>query len=651
MALKWLRDNLKSLAWVLWIVIFVFIGLVFFEWGGVNRAPDSRGVIAAVVGDEQVTYGEFEDEYRNLESFYRQTFGEQFNAELAKQLNLPVQALDRAINRKILLMEARRAGLRATDQEVGEMILTFPVFQDENGKFVGEQKYEEFVRRGLRTTVEAFEESIRDEVVLGKLDDLLSRTAYVSATAVEKAYREEVERAKIRFIQLPAAEFSDEVTVGDTELESFFADTRDDYEIPAQRIASYLLLDTAELRREIEIPEEELRAYYEDNSADFERPEQVQARHILIKVTPDQNEADAEQRLLAAKRRIEGGEDFAVVAAEVSEDEGSASRGGDLGNFGRGSMVKPFEDAAFNAEIGQLVGPIRTDFGYHLIEVQARQPGGVQPFEQAKVVARARLLGERVEEIAESKIRDVAQQIETKELTTEEELRQLAEAEGLKFETTEPFGRNDVIPGIGRVPAFSSAAFDLEVGEISEPVQISRGWSILRLQEARDPRLPELDEVRERVQADLKQQKMAAASLARLQEVRSRLAAGEGGLDEVAGELGLEVKESNEFGTKTAITGLGQNPQLAEAALALEPGQIGGPFETAGGAVLFEVVERKTFDPEAFGEAAEEKRRELREQRLNEIRTALIQKRRRELEPQYDSQVLANFGIEGQELG
>ena len=182
-------------------------------------------------------------------------------------------------------------------------------------------------------------------------------------------------------------------------------------------------------------------------------------------------------------------------------------------------------------------------------------------------------------------------------------------------------------------------------------MKTSRGWTILHLEEALDKRLPELDEVRERVEADLKQEKMEAASLGRLEQVRAQLASGEGALDQAAEELGLEVKESNEFGRNTAISGLGQNPEIVKAVLASEAGAIGGPIKTQGGAVLFEVLERKKFDPAAYEDAKADKRQDLRDERLNQLRSALIEMRRRDLEPQYDSRVLENFGIDGQELG
>lgn len=281
MALKYLRDNLKSLTWILWGVVLVFILLVFFEWGGVNDMQATSRDVAATVGDEEITYGEFQRQYRNLEDRYRQTFGAQFNRDMAKQFNLPIQALDQLINRRILLMEAREVGLRATDKKVRDAILEYPAFQDENGSFIGSERYKELLRTS-RLNASDFEDSIRQDVLLDKLNDVLSQTAYISDEELEESYREQAERAQIRFVQLPASQFSGDVSASSEEIESYFSEHQADYELPERRVVDYLMVDTVQLRREIEISDEELTAYYESNKADYTREEQVRDRKSVV---------------------------------------------------------------------------------------------------------------------------------------------------------------------------------------------------------------------------------------------------------------------------------------------------------------------------------------------------------------------------------
>ncbi len=644
MALKYLRDNLKSLTWILWGVVLVFVMLIFFEWGGVNDRRTGGTDVAATVGSEEISYSEFRQQYRTLENRYRQTFGEQFNSDLAKQFNLPIQALDQLINRRILLMEAESIGLRSTDSEVRDAILSYPAFLDENGNFIGTERYQEVLRIN-RMSFGSFEDSLRDEVLLNKLNSILTQTAYVSGAEVEKSYREQAERAEIRFVQLPAAELATDSSASRAELESYFADHQTEYELPEQRVVDYLLVDTVKLRREIEIPEEELEAFYNDNQDDFTRDEQVRARHILLRITPDRPDEQARSMLDDVRRRIEAGEDFATLAREISEDESNNTRGGNLGYFGRGQMVGAFEEAAFNAAAGELLAPVKTEFGYHLIEVLDHREGGLQPFEGVRGTVRSRLVGTRVQEIAETKIQDLAGRIETQELSSDEQLDALAVEEDLSWQTTEPFGPDDNITGIGRAPDFNTAAFGLKLKRLSSPVKLPRGWAILRLKEIKPPRLAPLEEVESEVRQAVDQQRRKTAAVQRLGEMRAAVEAG-GDFDELASELGLEIQESGEFGRFGSITGLGSNRRVIDSALALEEGQWGEPVESSLGAVLFEVTTRQKFDLVEFEQEKATTRASRQAERLNQLLASLIELRRRDLTPKYDAQVLANFGIE-----
>ena len=333
------------------------------------------------------------------------------------------------------------------------------------------------------------------------------------------------------------------------------------------------------------------------------------------------------------------------MAKQFSDDESNSARGGNLGYFGRGRMVKAFEDAAFGAQAGDLVGPVKTDFGYHLIEVLDRREGGLQPFEEVQGAARSRLLGERVQEIAEAKIQDLAQRIESEALSTDEQLEALATEEGLSWQTTEPFGQTDNVTGIGRAPDFTGAAFDLGIGELSDPVKLPRGWAIVRLGEIKPPRLAPLSEVEAEVRQAVEQQNRKSAAARRLTEMKTAIDAG-GDFEALAAELGVEIQESGEFRRFGSIAGLGSNQPVIESALSLEEGQWGDPVESDQGAVLFQVTARQKFDPAEFDKDKAATRSSQQAERLNQLIASLIELRRRDLTPKYDAQVLANFGIE-----
>ena len=478
--LKVLRDNLKYLSWILWVVILIFIAFVFVDFGGGLTQGTGARASAATVGTDKISYADFERQYRQLEAQYRQAFGENFTPEIAKQLRLPLQALDRLVDQRLLLNEAAERGLEASDSEVREAIFEIPGMKDSGGGFIGEETYKRFVRAN-GYTVREFEESMRRQIVLTKLNAIFSSSLAVSDSDVERAYRDQAERAAVRYLVLPSANFQAQATLSPAEVASYFERHGEEFRLPPQRVVNYLLVDTVRTRAKMTIEKADLESYYNSHLADFKVEEQVHARHILLKVDDNRSAEAAQSSLEAARKRVEAGEDFAKLATDLSDDPGSKTRGGDLGFFGRGRMIKEFEEAAFNAPAGSMVGPIRTSFGFHLIQVLEKRPAGQRPFAEAEPQVRSRIAAERAEAQAEAKAKELAAKIAAEKLTTEEQLKALADNDTVMFVTTPPFGADEVVAGIGRGTPFSSAAFALESGKTSTPIKIARGFAILQL--------------------------------------------------------------------------------------------------------------------------------------------------------------------------
>ena len=643
--LKTFRDNLKYLSWIIWVVIAVFILFIFVDFGSINLGDTVASDAAASIGGLEVSYAEFERSYRQTEDFYRQTYGDQFNRELAQQIGLPQQVLDQLIAEKIILEEADRMGLRVTDDELVQFIAEIPAFQFSDGRFVGEERYSQILRsNGL--TVDDFEEGARSDLLTQKVRAVLTENIYVSDQEVVDDYKTRTETASIRYVRMPSASLRAEVTIGDDELADFFSVHQADFQIPEQRAVDYLLVDPDELSSTIELTDSEINAYYEDHPDEFVQEEQVQARHILLQINPTRTQDQAELEMQEIRQRLDAGEDFAALALELSDDPGSKTRGGDLGFFSRGQMIPEFENAAFDAQPGDLVGPVRTDFGYHLIEVLAKQPAGKKPLDEASEAIRAQLLGERSRAVAETKAEEFVRRIEQDKIDSAEGLQTLAASEvGVTAQSTELFGRDDNVPGFGRATAFTTTAFELEDGDFSGVVPVSRGLAILRLAELQDPRLPTIDEVREDVRNALLNERQLELATSRLDEAQLQLEEGQG-LDELATALGLSVEESGEFRQTGPITGLGNNGELSALAMDLDVGQLGGPLVHNQDAVLFEVTARQRYDPLKFEQEKDSARVNLRQTRLNQMLASVINQRRDELGGvKYDSQLLQNFEL------
>jgi peptidyl-prolyl cis-trans isomerase D len=643
--LKTFRDNLKYLSWVLWLVIAVFVLFVFVDFGSINLGGTAPTDTAARIGDLQVSYAEFERNYRQTEDYYRQTYGDQFNRELAQQMGLPRQVLDQLIAEKIVLDEADRMGLRVTDDELVRYIGEIPAFQLSDGSFVGQDRYSEILRSN-GFTVDQFENGARTDLLTQKVQAVLSENLYVSDDEVIDDYKKRTETATIRYLRLPSDPLREEITLSDEEIAEFFAQHQEDFRVPERRVVDYLLIDPEELRSTLDLSDEEINTYYQDNLADFALDEQVRARHILLQINPERTGEQAEQQMAEIQARLTAGEDFAALAAELSDDPGTKTKGGDLGFFGRGEMISEFETAAFDAEPGDLVGPVKTSFGYHLIEVLEKQPAGKKTLDEATEEIRTLLLTERSRTAAEAKARELATRVEKDRIGSIEGLRTLAETEaGVSAHTTDPFGLDDNVPGIGRSTAFSTAAFDLEEGEFSEMIPVNRSWSILRLSKIEEPRLPELDEVRTDVRAALLDDRQIELAKGRMEEARQALQSGQT-LEDVAAELEIAVVDGGEIRQTGPVTGLGNSPEINTLALTLDKGQFGGPVVHNRDVVLFEVTDRLRYDPLKFEQERDSARQALRQERVGQILSSVINQRREELGGvHYDAQLLSNFEL------
>jgi len=636
--LKVFRDNLKNLAWILWVIIALFVLALAADFGASSRGRGNMTSVAQV-GGESVSQQEFQRAYKNMTNFYRQIYGDQFTPEVEKQMYR--QALSQTVVQKILLAEARKQGLRVTDAELRDRILSIPNFKDEQGRFIGEEIYKQTLAAN-QISVADFETELRDEVLMKKFNDALAANLYVSEDEIQQAYRSQVERAKIRYVQLPRINFSLQVSAPQNEVEAFFQAHKAEFKLPEQRAFAYLLVSDAQLASQVNPSEPDLRAYYDAHKAEYTQEDQVQARHILVMVNDQRNDAQAQARAQEAKRKLDGGADFAAVAKEYSDDTASKDKGGDLGYFGRNRMVKEFEDAAFGAQPGKLVGPVKSSFGYHVLEVTGKRPGGTQPFELVKDQIRARLTAERTRQLAETRAKELASRLAANKPANAEALKTLAgQNPGVTFGEAK-VGAADPVPGVGA--ALNATVFSLKKGDVSPAVQVPQGWAVVYVKDVIAPHAPELKEIEQRVRTALVNQKLQQMTTQKLQEARRQMTQGKT-LDQVAAELGVPVKETEEFGGQGAIPGIGYNPELTKAAMALPAGQVGGPINDAQGALLFQVTDRKGWDPKQYAANRDQTRATLLQQKIASVEGSLIEKRRRELNVTFNQQFLDQLGI------
>ncbi len=642
--LKQLRENFKHLKWILWGVIAVFVLFVFVDWGmGNSTAGGTDTTLAAKAGGIRVTTAEFQKEYAFAEERYRQAYGKNFSPELAKAMNLPEQVLNGMIDRRLLRGEADRLGIKVTDEELTQHLLGIkdpqsgrPLFV-KDGAFVGDAAYKRILAAN-RLSPESFEADTRDGLILEKLNRFYTQSMVIGDDDVKADFENRNVKAKIAFALAPPATAA-APAVTDAEAEAVFKTNPTPYMQPEKRKAKYLLVETAKIRPSIQVSDADVQADYAANTEAYRKGEEVRARHILYKVD-GANDAAQKAKAEAAVRKIKGGADFAALAKAESDDSGSKANGGELPAFQRGRMVKEFEEAAFGAKGKEIVGPVRSSFGYHVIQVLERTGERVQPFFEVAPGIRQRLQEDRAREEAKRLAASLSEKVAKLGKPSDDDLRKLASA-GVTFNETDFLGRTDAPAGIGFNPQFTEKLFGLKEGETAAAaVATARGEAIVKCVEIRKPGLPPFAEVKARVVADVQKKKQDEATLA---SVKQALEAA-GSLEAFAKKLNLKVETPDAFAKAGPIPGLGAPKAVLEAVFASKAGETKGPIAVdVRGAVVFRVESVTPFDAAAFEKEKAALKEQLRGQKASKVLQALIQRQRSDLKVEFNKDLLSRM--------
>jgi len=646
MALKWLRDNLRHLKFILWGVVVVFVLLVFVDWGA-GRAGGPGGAGAAVrVGDRTVSETEFLSEMRRLDQRFSQIYGERWN-ELRSQLDLAGQTASYFIDRHLQIAEARDVGITVTQEELQEAILETPSFKREDGQFVGPDTYKRIIRAYYQMTPEEFEERLSEDLMIGKLNALAERNIWITDAEVENEFRRQQEVSDLEVIQLRYEPQLTEVEISEDDARSAFELTADEYHRDEQRVIRYLVVETSRLRRTLPVDETETAAYYEEHKDEFLEGEQANARHILIRVAPDatpEEKAEAKVRSDGVAVIANADADFAELAALHSEDPGSKDDGGDLGWFGRGRMVKEFEDAVFAAKPGEIVGPIESQFGFHIIRVEAFRPEHQRPFEEVEEQVRSRLLEGRASAEAEARAIALARRIQAELPEDDSAWQAIAdEDEAVALNQSPPFGAGQPIPGASEGTTLADEAFAAAEGEIHGPLAVPRGWIVWQLQDIRLAGIPPFEDVRVEVEQTLRRERALDLTLAKGQELAERWRQGEDGTT-LAAEFASVVTEAQDHRRGAAVGTFGVIPSLDDHVFRARAGEILDPLDARGrGVVVVKVLDLELVDPVAFANSLEDIRARLMAERAGQLMRSILNERRRDTVVTVDNELLQRF--------
>jgi peptidyl-prolyl cis-trans isomerase D len=595
-------------------VLYGFLAAVFIAWG-VGTVGLTRMDVIATVHGEPITRRQLERTMGTLQRRYDRMLKGQLSPDMLKTLDIPGKALDELIDTALLEREAERLGIAPTEDEVLLAITQIPELQ-QNGQFD---------RARLQAFLDAerdrgeFENDMRRQLLYQRLASITSDGIQVSDAELLERYKLDHERVRLAFVRIPASELASGITLSDDDLNKYLQEQGERYRVPTRVRARYVAYRAADIAPSIQLTDKDVSTWYEANGDQrFAVPERIRARHIVVK-TP----ADASEAVRAAARKkaedilseIRAGGDFAAIAKKRSDDKETAAAGGDLGVIQHGKLSPSVDAAAWALNPGEVSDIVETPEGFDIVKLDERLDAGLRPLDEVRGEVEQSLRMERAFEQARAE--------------AEADRRKIVDGKPFadavaprKVEETAPFVEGAPLAAIGRSPEFTETAFALGEGEVSDLVETSDAVYLLSPFAREESHVPPLDEVRTRVEADLRRSRAEAAAKEQAEKLLAR--AKEVGLERAGEEAKRRVEVTEPFDRRTqSIPPLGFAPEIHDPAFALtSEAPLGTKVYAAGGdAAVIMLRERLPADVAGF----ESDKDALRTQVLAQRRSAAFE--------------------------
>jgi peptidyl-prolyl cis-trans isomerase D len=533
------------------------------------------------------------------------------------------QILSSLVFQKELEYEAKRLGITVSDKERADRIRQFLPTAYNGDTFVGMDQYSAQVEQRFQMPVAKFEELIREGLLQEKFRKLVTDGVSVGPAELQEEFRYRNEKVKLDYTLIKPEDLESKVTVDDAEIKAAYDKNKKNYQIPEKRVVRYALIDANQIRQNTQVSDDELKAQYQLNIQQYQVPNRVHAEHILLMTvgkTPaevDEIHQKAEDILKQAKAK---GANFEELAKKYSEDPGSKAKNGDLGWITQGQTVPEFEKAAFSLPKGSISDVIKTEYGFHIIKVLDKETAHTKPFEEVKDSIKAPLVLSKADAEANSEADKLAGQIrQSNKLSLDDMARQYHMTVG----ETRPVSATDAILELGSSPPASRGAkdevkdeiFRLRQGDLSLPIHTDRGYVVLSVKQILPAHQGSLEEVRDKVVTELKQQKAGELAQQRANDLEKRVKAGEK-FEVAAKALGLDSKTSDSFARNGSISGGPSGKQLA-AAFQMKPGDVAGPLNLGASWIVYRVAEKEEANPADF----DKQKKDITDQVLQSKRT------------------------------
>jgi len=497
------------------------------------------------------------------------------------------------VNQQIVQFEAQKLGIRATDDDVraflrkgvwGEML--FP-----NGQFIGQDKYAQMIGDRLSMSVADFEHEVKGYLLQQRLTTLITAGVGVSDKEVRDAYRKQNLKIKFDYAVLVKDDLAKQIHPSDADLQGYFQKNSARYAqaVPEQRKIAYVAFTAEELPGGVpQASQQEIQQYYNAHKAEYQVPDQARGRHILIKVTPGadaKTDAAAKAKALALQKQIQGGANFVDLAKKNSDDPGSKDQGGELGFAPRGKMVPEFDKALFSQKVGDTA-VVKTQFGYHVLQVEERQTAHSEQLNEVLPTIQATLIRQKLSQTEENYAHQLVSEASKKGLQA------VAAAHHLHLETTPPVARGGVISTLPNGSDLINKAFAARKSDPPQFASTGEGYAVFQVAEISAAHAPSFADWKEHVDQDYREEQLPILLAQKTQDLANR-AKQMNDLGKAAKAVGATVKSSELVGQTDQVPDFGQLGQVAPQLFGMASGSISGPINAGRTGVVVKILDKQ----------------------------------------------------------
>jgi peptidyl-prolyl cis-trans isomerase D len=536
--------------------------------------------------------------------------------------NFIPQMVQDLITDRALQYEADRLGFQVTDSDVREAIRQTVPALFPGGNFVGKDAYAAMLAQ-QNLSIAEFENDLRRQILVTRLRNIALEGMVVSPAEVQAAFIKKNEKMKIEWVKLSADKYKNELEPSLQDLQTYYNANKLAYQKPERKNLILLVADQAKMEQSINISDAELQRSYDQNKDQYRTPETVDVRHILLKTTdkPAAEEAKIKEKAQDIEKQLKAGANFAELAKKYSEDPGAAQTGGEYKGVTRGQMVPEFEQAAFSLKPGEISDPVKTTYGYHILQVEKHDQARLKPFAEAKGDIAATLKKQRASDLMQQ-IADKAQTELKNDPAHPEKVAAEFNMQLIKADGVQP---GKPVPEVGTSGDFDQSLVGLKKGEVSQPVALANSKLVLAVVADIVPPEPStFEEVKNQIKDTMTRARTQQALQKHAQELLQKAKAENGDVGKAAKSMGLDAKTSNPVGLADTIEGMGATSILADA-FSKPEGTLFGPLTaTDGSTVVGKVVQRIQPDPSQLAAQRTNLIDEIRSQRARD-RNALFE--------------------------